>query len=318
MNFKSSLVLIGLLTIANIDYAFDNNEYMCEYETIVKRAVPPKELRQQLDELFKDKEFVQAFIQRENCMSNARRREIAQRLCFTKISRFNYIFKTPLIPGYILKLGPIHWTNSFGNRAVRENEASNKNVSRVAYQQLVEDVIIRNRLKHVRVVKKYLYRVPKEYDMNQVIKLSDDNYIVIAEDLHETLLSQEENVVRFKDVTEEQLEELRIIAREAYMADLKIHNCIFGKDDKIYIIDTEQTPGAHENDFFLKNPQQMQADIESGLRRVESLRLVQYPNYCATMIKVFRGLEPYWQMGIEPDNKPTVDTDELIELANHW
>lgn len=319
MHFISLLLIGGLFVFANIDCASDSRVYACEYETIVKRAMPPKELELQLAELFKDTEFVQAFTQRENCMSNAKRREIVQRLSLTKISRHNYVFKAPQIPGYILKLGPIHWTNSFGSRAVREIHVTNRNVSRVAYQQLVEDVIERNQLQHVRVAKKYLYRIPKEYDETQIIKLSDDNYIVVAEDLHESLLSLEDNIVRFKDVTEEQLEELRVIARQAYVPDLKIHNCIFGKDGKIYIIDTEQTSRAQESDFFLQNPQRMQADTESGLNRIESLRLVKDPNYCATMLKLFRHLEAhYWQMGIEPDEKPTVCTDELIELANHW
>ena len=318
MSFTPLFLTVSLLVFTNIKSADDNIIRTCEYEAIVKRAALPQEPKLQLDDLFKDTEFVQAFIQRKNCMSNARRREIAQRLAFSKISRFNYIFKAPQIPGYILKLGPIHWTNSFGGSAVREHHVTNRNVSRVAYQQLAEDVIERNHLKHVRVVKKYLYRIPKEHDTKQIIKLSDDNYVVVAEDSHESLLSLEENITRFKDVTEEQLEELRIIAREAYMPDLKIHNCIFGKDDKIYIIDTEQTSRAQESDFFLKNAARMQADTESGLQRVESLRRVQDPSYCTTMIEVFQQLEPYLQMGLEPDDKPTVCTEKLIELANHW
>jgi len=285
-----------------------------EYQHIIDRAQLPAHASKQVDALFKDPEFIRAFIERKNCISNAERRKVAQKHQMHKISRWNYVFRTPEVPGYILKLGPIHWTNSFGGFAVREKEVTNKNVSRVAYQQLIEDVIEKRNLKHIRVIKKYLYPIPGK-DHTQ---LSDDNFIVVAQDISDMLLSPEENLLHYKTIDatlfEEILEELRIVCREAYIADMKAPNCVFGKDGKVYLIDTEQTNRAHEDDFFLKNPQQMQADTEYGLKWIERLKKTRDTDYYQKMLEVIRQSAPYYEMGIEKDDAPTL-TPEFTALT---
>lgn len=304
--------MVSFLAIASIAYAMEN-----EYSHIISKAVPPAEVITQVDYLFQDQRFIEAFIQRKNSMSNAQRRVIAQSYDLKKISRWNYVFKTPLVPGYILKLGPIHWTNSFGGFAVREKEVSNKNVSRVAYQQLIEQVIQNKGLKNIAVIKKYLYEIPGSSDTpRSEKKLCDENFIVLVEDKTDMLLAPEENLGRYKSITSEQLEELRVIAREAYIADFKMPNCVFGKDGKIYLIDTEQTNRAKQDDFFLKNPVQMASDTAYGLQWIERLTKARDDeHYYQTMFNVIRASAPYYDMGIEPDDKPTV-SQEFIDLTN--
>ncbi len=291
----------------------------CEYKHIIDRAISPASLKARVDQLFQNQDFVDAFIERKNKMSNAQRRAVAQKYQMQKIARWNYIFRTPLIPGYILKLGPIHWTNSFGGFLVRAKEVTNKNVSRVAYQQLIADVVEKEPLKHVCVVQKYLYEIPGRGDSKDK-RLCDDNFIVLVEDIADILLSPEENIEQYKYVTEELLDELRIIARQAYVADFKMPNCVFGKDGKIYLIDTEQTNRAHEADFFLKNSHQMAADTAEGLRLIGRLLKVRDDDYCKAMLRVECASAPYYEMGIEPDDTPTLSaafialTDKLREL----
>lgn len=288
--------------------------YASEYQQIIDRAKPPYQLVCDVQELFKDPSFLQAFVQRENSMTNSERRNIAIKHSLKKISRWNYVFKTPQVSGHILKLGPIHWTNSFGGFAVRAKEVTNKNVSRVAYQQLIEDVIIKKNLKHVRTINKYLLPIPGRDHKH----LSDDNFIVVVPDLQQMLLSPEENLLTYKTIEEalleEILEELRVISRNAYIADMKMPNCVFGKDGLVYLIDTEQTNRAHESDFFLKNPKQMQADAEYGLKWIERLKKARDNDYYHTMVKVIRASEPYYEMGIEKDDQPTL-TSEFIMLT---
>jgi len=313
-----TIILVSLLSITGISHAQEtviHDKAQQEYSSIINQAVPPTSVKTQVDLLFQDPEFVQAFIQRENTMSNKQRRIIAQKYFLQKISRWNYVFKTPLVPGYILKLGGIHWTNSFGGSSVRAKDASNKNVSRVAYQQLIAQVIQNRQLKHVCVVKKYLYEIPGNPNIpRSEKKLCDDNFIVLAQDLTDQLLTPEENYARYKTITQEQLEELNVIAREAYIADFKMMNCVFGKDDKIYLIDTEQTNRAHEDDFFLKNPEQMAKDTAWGLKWIGRLTKVRDDEkYYQTMLEVLRSSGPYYEMGIEPDDNPTV-TQEFIAL----
>ena len=286
------------------------------YQAIVDRARPPEEVARLVDRLFQDRIFRDAFIVKDNTMPNAERRLVAEKYKMEKISRWNYVFKTPCVPGYILKLGPIHWTNSFGGFFVRQKEVTNKNVSRVAYQQLIEQVIKERGLKHVCVVKKFLYKIPDCNDRQDGhIKLSDNNYVVLAEDLGDKLLTPQENLTKYREITEEQLDELRIIATEAHIADLKVHNCVFGRDGKIYLIDTEQTNKAAEADFFLRNTKQMITDTLCGLKWVERLAKARDdPEYYRTMLEVYRQSGPYYQMGIEPDDQPTV-TQEFISLT---
>ena len=309
-----SIAILSLLSFPSIVLAQAHSKN--QYSHIIDQAVPPIIVQSQVDVLFQDPQFVQAFIQRANTMSNKQRRVITQKYLLQKISRWNYVFKTPLVPQYILKLGGIHWTNSFGGCVVREKDASNKNVSRVAYQQLIAQVIEEKQLKHVRVIKKYLYEIPSNSGISRSEKkLCDDNFIVLAEDKTDILLSPEENLEKYKSITEEQLEELRVIAREAYIADFKMFNCIFGRDGKIYLIDTEQTNRAHEDDFFLKNPEQMAKDTAWGLKWIGRLTKVRDDEqFYQTMLEVLRSSGPYYEMGIEPDDTPTV-TQEFIALT---
>ncbi len=318
--YTNLLLGIILLTLSNsftMERAPQDREN--EYSDIIDKAVPPAVPSAQLDLLFQDPDFVKAFIVRENIVTNAERRKIAEKYAMKKISRWNYVFKTPYVPGYILKLGPIHWTNSFGGFNVRAKEVTNKNVSRVAYQQLIARVIEQEGLKHVRVVDKYLYEIPGIPGKRSHKKLCDDNFVVLAKDEEGLLLSPEENLFHYKtleqDSFDEFIEELRIISRKAYVADMKSPNCVFGKDGKAYLIDTEQTNRAHEDDFFLKNPQQMAADTEYGLKWIERLKKPREDDeYYYKMLEVIRSSAPYYEMGIEVDDRPTV-TPKFIALT---
>lgn len=280
------------------------------YEEIIERAIAPQDLTEKLDHLFANGELIRAFVTRENLMTNAERAKIATKYQMDKLAAYNYVFRTPLLPGYILKFGPIHWTNSHGGKAVRAEEVSNKNVSRVAYQQLAEDVIAMHNLQRVRVVKKHLYRVGTN------TLLCDENYIVVAQDLQAELLSYEENIKRFASLTEEELNELKLIAREAFIADLKPENCMFGRNDGIiYLIDTEQTNKALESDFFLENPERMRLDTESALKKLAQF---QKEEHISLYLKEKASAHLYTAMGIELDDKPTVTKEaEQLSIAIH-
>ncbi len=303
----ATIYLISFTFLYSMDESSSCSHTKLSHLKIIENAAPPPFLLKKLDALFKgNQELVDAFVQRENTMTNAQRRALAKKYKMIKLAGWNYVFRTSLLPGFILKFGPIHWTNSFGGVAIRCKEVINKNVSRVAYQQLIRGVIKKNHLKHVRVVKKYLYRVSKNKT------LCDENYIVVAEDIENNLINYEKNLEKLRVLSEQDQEELCIIARQAYFADIKPEDCSFGKDGIIYLIDTEQTCKAKETDFFLNNEEQMAIDSDIGVRRVDLFKKLKETDWFARHIRKKASSSQYCEMGIEPNDKATV-TQETID-----
>lgn len=279
-------------------------------EKVILSSQSPADLSQKLDKLFEDRELVKSFISREDMVTNNHRYSVALEHGMKKLAWWNYVFRIESIPGYILKLGAIHSTNSYGGKKVRQGTSKYKNISRVVYQQEIQKVIDSCSLKHVGVPKKYLYKVGKGTELH------DENYIVVCEDISDKLLSIEESCKSLKNITQEILDELDIIAKKARVADLTVGNCLLGKDGKIYLIDTEHLCKNRDDFFFLTDATQMEKDTQEGLRNIRLLKKVkENPRYYEKLVEVCQVHPQGCLMGLEQDDKSTI-SQWAIELIN--
>jgi|GEM_PF-3908473 len=229
--------------------------------TVLQRTEPPAALQDTINGLITDTVY-RHFIQRNNVAVstqqdmqeiNRARGQFVDSNGWKKLAHYGYIFRCPQLPGYILKCGYIHYdfgpqqaTHKTEYGKTRETLPRDANVCRVVYQQLMEDVIQRYNLTHVSVPKKYLcavnagaYKgVPREQR-----SFTDEAFVVVAEDLQDMLLPESESLETYLHLPAHERRiyesELRLLFTCAGFNDFKYHNCVFGRDKKIYILDTE-------------------------------------------------------------------------------
>lgn len=201
---------------------------------------------------------------------------VCKTLCIkplVSLSKNTFVFSSETyFPGYVLKLSKSEWID-FEGKGLPE-VVRYKNISRVFYNDKLQEFIKLNNTNHLQALNKYLYHLP-----GQPQELSDRNYCVIAEKV-ENLPTPDMSKDSFKamfnlenlEVKKEYISLIQELVRAVFytgIADLRPHNIFLLKFDeleKILIIDTERH-GFYDSDknFFHKSQQEIRASAQRGL-----------------------------------------------------
>ncbi|MBS1988252.1 hypothetical protein JST56_04630 [Candidatus Dependentiae bacterium] len=216
-------------------------------------------------------------------------------------------------PGYVLKMSKSEWIDFEDNHESRL--VRYKNISRVFYNDKLQEFIKQNNAQFLYAVQKYLYHIP-----GMPRELSDRNYAVVAEkieNLPTSRMSKESfgamldyQKLEIKPEFQPMIRELVQATFYTGIADLRPHNIFLIEKDgaqKILIIDTERH-GYYDTDenFFHKNAQEIHQSALRGLFNFACYTLCLPERSAYQVVKHLQGLLP------PPIKKKKVKTQKEI------
>ena len=241
---KKLFVSLALIVCLRADQSIEN----------VFGAVPclPKDVVTHLSDWFKDNDYVvKNLIVQQGELADYQKSHVENNVLLKQknicnLSRYNYVFECPSVPGYVIKIsGPV---NRFVNTIVshglwpsivtKDDIASMKKVvtcqtaSSFPVYLLYARLTKMQNLKHVYIPKTYLFKVPGTSDI-----IADTSYILVQEKID--LLDSEQAKNRLKSLNIDQVRELAITISSCGLWDIK-DKINFARDGRIVIVDLEQ------------------------------------------------------------------------------
>lgn len=142
----------------------------------------------------------------------------------------------PYLPGYLIKKYPNHLSPSWQLKKYK---------ARIQGARKIADYLEDHHFQHLIVPKKWLYRLPNEFDHG---KSKGSTYLLIVEECH--ILLQEETLKKYEEMDFSFIKELCYLLHDLRGCDAAPKNFPFTKEGKIAAIDTEHL-GKTRRDFLI-------------------------------------------------------------------